>query len=445
MNSAINGQPSIETDPISAAGKKRNRPIVAKTISAKGADAVTTTEAPVVAKVAPAVKPGMQKKNRRKKTTRSNGSAAETRKRGRKSYPVVGFADVLELAEGIMRHNAGLPVKRETLLGTMKLEVNALSTRNLITNSSKYGLTEGSHSAPTLKLTPKGKIAVDSKGKRIDQMKARFELAIADVPEFNSLYEKRKGSNMPAPEMLHDDLQEVDSGDRKPCADVFISNAKYLGLLTERDGAQYLMTVDEWLGASGAGWTAPTDSALPSSAGDSQATSDPAVTDYDRICFVLSTIKDTGSDERKHADMVLSQYVERALEGTGLRPVRADKIGDPGMISKQIIEHIVHSKLVLADLSFHNPNVFYELALRHVTGKPTVHLIQDSDRIPFDIGNFRTIKIDTNDKYKMVSELDTLRAEISTAIRQALANGESRDNPILTFCPNAKFVMNGQK
>lgn len=77
-----------------------------------------------------------------------------------------------------------------------------------------------------------------------------------------------------------------------------------------------------------------------------------------------------------------------------------------------------------------------------MTGKPTVHLIQDSDRIPFDLGNFRTIKIDTTDKYKMVSELDTLRSEISTAIKLALANGESRDNPILTYLPNATFVIN---
>lgn len=442
MTNAINGQASAVAEPkADAAGRSKGR------AAARAAAAAATGNAqmPSDTEVPQTGKKGKKKgsrKRRGKAKVKAGGAAASARKPGRKSYPVVGFTDVIVLAEGIMKHNAGQPAKRETLLKTMGLEVNATSTRNLITNSNKYGLTEGSYAAPTLKLTPKGTIAVDPKAKRIDQMKARFALAISDVSEFSALFEKRKGNNMPAPEMLHDDLQQVDVGDRKPCADVFISNAKYLGLLTERDGAQYLMTVEEWLattGASTAFGAAPT-TAITS---DGKAVVDAGAIDYDKVCFVLSTIKDTGHEERKHADMVLSQYIERALEGTGLKPIRADKIGDPGMISKQIIEYIVHSKLVVADLSFHNPNVFYEICLRHVTGKPTVHLIQGSDPIPFDLGNFRTIKIDTNDKYKMVSELDTLRSEISTAMKLALANGESRDNPVLTYLPNAKFMLNG--
>ena len=48
------------------------------------------------------------------------------------------------------------------------------------------------------------------------------------------------------------------------------------------------------------------------------------------------------------------------------------------MISRQIIEHIMHARLVIADLSFHNPTVFYELALRHMTGKPTIQVIRAS-------------------------------------------------------------------
>ena len=73
-------------------------------------------------------------------------------------------------------------------------------------------------------------------------------LAIGDVEEFKAVFEKRKGNNMPAPEMLHDDLATLDSGDRKACADVFTINVKHLGMLVDRDGAQYLMTLEEWLG-----------------------------------------------------------------------------------------------------------------------------------------------------------------------------------------------------
>jgi hypothetical protein len=69
------------------------------------------------------------------------------------------------------------------------------------------------------------------------------------------------------------------------------------------------------------------------------------------------------------------------------------------MIGKQVLEHVLRSKLVIADLSFHNPNVFYELCLRHATRLPTVQLIRANERIPFDIDQYRTIKIDTGDVY----------------------------------------------
>ena len=82
------------------------------------------------------------------------------------------------------------------------------------------------------------------------------------------------------------------------------------------------------------------------------------------------------------------------------RSVRADKIAAPGMINGQVIAHVLRSKIVIADLSFHNPNVFYELAIRHMTGLPAVHIVRKEDIIPFDLQNFRTVTIDTADKYE---------------------------------------------
>jgi hypothetical protein len=77
--------------------------------------------------------------------------------------------------------------------------------------------------------------------------------------------------------------------------------------------------------------------------------------------------------------------------------VRADQIGKPGMITAQVIEHLANARVVIADLSFHNPNVFYEVALRHACRKPIVQLIRTIDPIPFDLDQFRTIRIDTTD------------------------------------------------
>lgn len=385
-------------------------------------------------------KGGKKRKKKNAAGVRVNGE----RKPGRKPYPIVSLADVLPLAEGIMKHNAGQPVVRETLLKKMNLDPGSRATRNLITNSNKYGATEGSYDAPTLKLSPKGAQAVNPKSDPEVRKRALFDIAIGDVHEFNAVFEKRKGNNMPAPEMLHDDLGSLDPGDRKACADVFTSNVKHLGLLVDRDGAQYLMTLEEWLGQRTPVTSATGTPSLSPSTDGTLTAADSTRVDFDKVCFVISTIKEDGSDQRRHADMIFSQYVDRAIAGLGLKAVRADKIGDPGMISKQIIEYILKAKLVVADLSFHNPNVFYELALRHVTGKPTVHLTRTQDKPPFDVGNFRAITIDTTSVETAVMQLDTLRAEIGTAITKTLANGESRDNPILTYCPTAKFVIDGQ-
>jgi len=55
--------------------------------------------------------------------------------------------------------------------------------------------------------------------------------------------------------------------------------------------------------------------------------------------------------------MFLSSLIEPALSGFGLEVVRADRISQPGMITSQVLEHVLRSKVVIVDLSFHNPNV----------------------------------------------------------------------------------------
>jgi hypothetical protein len=54
-----------------------------------------------------------------------------------------------------------------------------------------------------------------------------------------------------------------------------------------------------------------------------------------------------------------------------LKVVWADGIHSSGLITNQIIEYILRSSLVIGDLSLHNPNVFYELALRNI-GLPSL-------------------------------------------------------------------------
>lgn len=138
---------------------------------------------------------------------------------------------------------------------------------------------------------------------------------------------------------------------------------------------------------------------------------------------------------REHADVFLGHLVEPAVEalGMGLRVVRADHIENPGLISAQVIQHLLHSRLVVADLSFHNPNVFYELAIRHATGKPTVLLCRTDDKLPFDISDVRTIRIDMTGIHSFVTQMETWRAELTNMARRAIEDPTGSANPLTAF------------
>ena len=53
----------------------------------------------------------------------------------------------------------------------------------------------------------------------------------------------------------------------------------------------------------------------------------------------------------------------------------------------------MNNELVIADLTEENPNVFYELALRHSIRRPLVQIIEKGDTIPFDLVNYRTVEV----------------------------------------------------
>ncbi len=166
------------------------------------------------------------------------------------------------------------------------------------------------------------------------------------------------------------------------------------------------------------------------------AAPDANAADWEKICFYISPIGDEDSEERQHSDLFLGSIVEPAVEEFNLTVVRADQIGKAGMIGRQVIDYILNSKLVIVDLSYHNPNVFYELCLRHVRRLPTVQIIRRRDKIPFDLDQFRTIQIDTTDIFSMVPNLQSYKSEIATQVRAALQDPDSVDNPISTYYPN---------
>jgi len=145
----------------------------------------------------------------------------------------------------------------------------------------------------------------------------------------------------------------------------------------------------------------------------------------DNICFVISPIGEQGSDTLMRSDQVLRHIIAPAAEDHRLTAVRSDSISTPGIITSQIIRHILNDKMVVADLTDHNANVFYELALRHAFRKPLVQLITRDQRIPFDVQGTRVVKYALD-----LESAAQARREVSKQIRAALSPDVEVESPV---------------
>ena len=111
-------------------------------------------------------------------------------------------------------------------------------------------------------------------------------------------------------------------------------------------------------------------------------------------CFVISPIGQEGSDVRKHADAVFEFIIEPAVKDCGKEAFRSDHLDKPGWITDQVFEEIYTADVCIADLTFGNPNVFYELGVAQTAARPVITLIKKGNLIPFDMRDFRCIEYD---------------------------------------------------
>ena len=145
----------------------------------------------------------------------------------------------------------------------------------------------------------------------------------------------------------------------------------------------------------------------------------------DKICFVISPIGEEGSETRNRSNLTYEYIIRPAVEEFGYHLTRADYIKEPGIITSQIIDQIFESSLVIADLSDNNPNVFYELAIRHIIQKPYIQMMRSGQKIPFDINGLRTIPFDTD-----LELANNAKKELSDQIKSIEDGKFNTNNPI---------------
>jgi len=117
---------------------------------------------------------------------------------------------------------------------------------------------------------------------------------------------------------------------------------------------------------------------------------------------------------------------------------RADELEQSGTITSQILDGLINHDLLVADLTDHNPNVFYELAIRHAFRKPFVQLIAEGQSLPFDIQGLRTIFVDHTDLDSVHEAKVTL-----TGMVESIRSGAETETP-LTYTVNLQNLRQSE-
>ncbi|MCB2828911.1 hypothetical protein [Streptococcus dysgalactiae] len=115
-----------------------------------------------------------------------------------------------------------------------------------------------------------------------------------------------------------------------------------------------------------------------------------------KTCFVVTAIGQNGSPERIQADKVLKYLIEPVCREFGYKVVRVDKESTNGDINESIINHLKSDELVIADMTGHNANAFYEFGFRQALGLPLIPIIKHTEKLPFDVIARRTVFYDTD-------------------------------------------------
>ena len=152
-------------------------------------------------------------------------------------------------------------------------------------------------------------------------------------------------------------------------------------------------------------------------------------------CFVVMPFgeKIDHKGQKIQFDTVYKFIIKEVADRVGLECVRSDEITVAGWVHKDMIEHILHDDVVIVDITTLNPNVFYELGIRHaLRPSATILLRMKGTKLPFNVRGMRMIEYG----------LDIASAtKAKTEIEKFIVNGlktKSNDSLVYDVLPGLK-------
>ncbi len=138
-------------------------------------------------------------------------------------------------------------------------------------------------------------------------------------------------------------------------------------------------------------------------------------------CFFICPIGEDNSPERKRSDQIMEHILYPMFEKNDCEVVRSDKIASLNKINDDIVFHLENDELAIADLTGHNPNVFYEVGYRHAKRLPVIHIAENGTTLPFDISSHRILFYNLTN----LDDVDNFKKNLSNMIDVAQNEGIS--------------------
>ena len=315
------------------------------------------------------------------------------------NYQRHSILDALRIPKAILDQNAGKACTDNQAAGFIGLKSSAGPTVVEISSGIKYGF---------LKRPGSKQLEVSDLGRQVlrptsgEDTSQGFQQAVLNAPVICDVYKHYRGENLPDRQFFDNALEDtfkVPKDKVNEFKDIFTSSLKTASLIEEHNGR--IRVLDS--ASSVETEKASSDYIEKLSSGVSVKSGD--------SCFVMMPF---GSPI---GDYYFSVY-KPAIEKANLNPVRADnEIFGAGKIMDQVWSGINAAKVLVAELTTKNPNVFYELGIAHALRKPVVLVSSNEDDVPFDLKHIRVIYYNKNDPFWGQKLLNKVAENIISALK----------------------------
>lgn len=340
----------------------------------------------------------VKKKTAQKKSKAKSKKPSKATSSGSARYPRHSISKVLRIPQAIIDQNAGKECTVSESAGFLGVG-NHGPYRLEVSSANKYGLLD----SPST-----GKIQPSELAKRIlrpqsesDELAGRRS-AVLNAPQISDVYKHYRGENLPDEKFFKNTITEtygVPSDKSAEFREVFIETLRDAKLLKNLGDKVRVLDITE------------EDSTLSNKTDTLRKLEKGVKINTTDTCFVMQPFASPLGD---YYDKIYKPAIEKA----GLKPVRADAdIFGTGKIIDQVWRGIKEAKVLVAELTSRNPNVFYELGLAHALNKPVVLISSNEEDVPFDLQHIRVIYYDMADPFWGNKLLDKVSENVISAIR----------------------------